>query len=59
MSTCLMIFDLTGVNDVYTWGDNSNYTLGQENEQKRKTAECVELFRRKQLSIKQVWSVYV
>ena len=45
---------LPGASDVYTWGDNSNYTLGQENEQKRRNPECVELFRKKQLSIEQV-----
>ena len=43
-----------GSYNVYTWGDNSSYTLGHGKESRAATPEIVETFRRKQITIKKV-----
>lgn len=50
----LVVWIVTGLQDVYTWGDNSNFTLGHGNEQRKKYPEMIESFRKKGVSIKQV-----
>ena len=40
--------------EVYTWGDNSNFTLGHSTEQRRQAPEVVDFFRKQQTAIKQV-----
>lgn len=40
--------------EVYTWGDNSNFTLGHKTEQRRPAPEVVDVFRKQQIAMKQV-----
>lgn len=40
--------------EVYTWGDNANFTLGHSTEQRRQAPEVVDVFRKQQNAIKQV-----
>ncbi|KAK2162357.1 hypothetical protein LSH36_100g11000 [Paralvinella palmiformis] len=47
-------FVQSGLNEVFTWGDNSNFTLGHGNEQHRRYPEAVEVFRKQGISIKQI-----
>jgi len=44
----------TGLDELFTWGANSTFTLGHENMQPRKLPEQVESFRRHAISIKKV-----
>lgn len=44
----------SGLYNVYTWGDNSSYTLGHGKESRSALPELVESFRRKRVTIKQV-----
>jgi alpha-tubulin suppressor-like RCC1 family protein len=39
---------------VYTWGENANFTLGHEKEQRKRVPERIEFFSRHCISIKQV-----
>ncbi|KAK7483280.1 hypothetical protein BaRGS_00025447 [Batillaria attramentaria] len=41
-------------NEVYSWGDNSNFTLGHANEQRRTMPEAVDTFRRVNISVTQI-----
>nr|KAG5696780.1 hypothetical protein BaRGS_012803 [Batillaria attramentaria] len=41
-------------NEVYSWGDNSNFTLGHANEQRRTMPEAVDTFRRVNISVTQL-----
>ncbi|ELT94596.1 hypothetical protein CAPTEDRAFT_128118, partial [Capitella teleta] len=47
-------FEKSGLQEVYTWGDNANFTLGHEKEQRKKHPERIEYFGRHGISIKQV-----
>ena len=42
----------TGLSEVFTWGTNSNFTLGHENLQRKKIPETVEFFRKQSVNIK-------
>jgi len=39
---------ISGSYNVYTWGDNSNYTLGHGKESRTLHPEVVDMFRKKQ-----------
>lgn len=43
-----------GVYDVYTWGDNSNYTLGHGRESRVADPKAVDFFRRNQTNMSMV-----
>ena len=45
---------LPGLQEVYTWGENSNFTLGHETGTRRKHPEMVDAFGKRGESIKQV-----
>lgn len=47
-------FDTKDANEVYSWGDNSNLTLGHASEQRRTVPEAVDTFRRLGVSVKQI-----
>ena len=43
-----------GTYDLYTWGDNSSYTLGHGRETRCQYPDVVETLRKKRVSIKKV-----
>ncbi|KAL8560153.1 hypothetical protein ACOMHN_021648 [Nucella lapillus] len=47
-------FDMKERNEVYSWGDNTNLTLGHGSEQHRSAPEVVDTFRRLSVSVKQM-----
>ena len=49
-----MVTFLTGQSEVYTWGENSNSTLGHDNMQSRRAPELVEALRKIGMAVKQV-----
>ncbi|XP_076444948.1 inhibitor of Bruton tyrosine kinase-like [Babylonia areolata] len=49
-----LTFDAKECNEVYSWGDNTNLTLGHGSEQHRTMPEVVDTFRRFSVSIKQI-----
>ena len=49
-----LFLQTTDPNEVYSWGDNSNLTLGHASEQRRVVPEAVDTFRRLGVSVKQV-----
>lgn len=52
--TSMCAYLATGLDELFTWGANSTFTLGHENMQSRKLPEQVESFRRHAISIKKV-----
>ncbi|XP_061171196.1 inhibitor of Bruton tyrosine kinase-like isoform X2 [Saccostrea echinata] len=46
-------YDKGDLSDVYTWGDNTNLTLGHGKEQRRGHPEVIEEFRRNGVSVKE------
>ncbi|XP_003796779.1 inhibitor of Bruton tyrosine kinase isoform X2 [Otolemur garnettii] len=49
-----VVFKSTDPTDVYTWGDNTNFTLGHGSQNSKHHPELVDLFPRSGVSIKQV-----
>lgn len=49
-----LLCSITDPTEVYTWGNNSNFTLGHGNQQCRQHPELVDVFARSQNYIKQV-----
>ncbi|KAH3735613.1 hypothetical protein DPMN_042148 [Dreissena polymorpha] len=47
-------YTLSDRHEVFTWGDNSNFTLGHGSEQRRQTPEVVDIFRKQQKGIRQI-----
>lgn len=47
-------FSVQEPNEVYSWGDNSNFTLGHAHEQRRTMPEAVDTFRRVNISVTQI-----
>ena len=43
-----------GPTEVYTWGDNSNFTLGHDSAKRRHHHEMIDSFQKASISIKQV-----
>lgn len=52
------IFFITDPTEVYTWGNNINFTLGHGGQQGRHHPELVDLFPRNGVYIKQVFLMY-
>ncbi|WAR08874.1 IBTK-like protein [Mya arenaria] len=48
------VFTVSDGHEIFTWGDNSNFTLGHSTEQRRLTPEVVDVFRKMQKCLKQV-----
>ncbi|XP_025096853.1 inhibitor of Bruton tyrosine kinase-like isoform X2 [Pomacea canaliculata] len=49
-----LAFNWKDPNEVYSWGDNTNLTLGHASEQRRSFPEVVDTFRRGNISVKQI-----
>lgn len=47
-------FSLTDPTEVYTWGNNTNFSLGHGNQESRQHPELVDVFARTGVYIKQV-----
>jgi len=45
---------ISDTSETYTWGDNSNFTLGHASEQRRSNPEALEVFRKLKISVKDV-----
>ncbi|XP_060567937.1 inhibitor of Bruton tyrosine kinase-like [Ruditapes philippinarum] len=48
------VYESTSRHEVFTWGDNSNFTLGHSIEMGRNAPEVVDEFRKKHVGVKQV-----
>ncbi|KAL4233187.1 hypothetical protein ACF0H5_007871 [Mactra antiquata] len=48
------VYEISDNHEVYTWGDNSNFTLGHKTEQGRNYPEVIDEFRKKHIAIQQV-----
>lgn len=48
------VYDLKDRHEVYTWGDNSNFTLGHTSEHRRSGPEVVDEFRKLGVNLKQI-----
>ena len=51
---CVTVYELKDRHEVYTWGDNSNFTLGHTSEHRRSAPEVVDEFRKLSVNLKQV-----
>ncbi|XP_063243097.1 inhibitor of Bruton tyrosine kinase [Bacillus rossius redtenbacheri] len=50
----IVSYDLNGPCEVYIWGTNANYTLGTGTQASRPQPELLDLFRKQNISVKQV-----
>lgn len=50
----ILVYDLKNPCEVYVWGTNTNYTLGIGHHHSRLNPEPLFLFRKQQISIRQV-----
>ncbi|KAJ9579143.1 hypothetical protein L9F63_024751 [Diploptera punctata] len=50
----ILEYDGLSLCEVYVWGTNNNYSLGTGNEQSRSQPELLDMFRKQNISIKQV-----
>ena len=50
------MYETTSRHEVFTWGDNSNFTLGHSIEVGRNAPEVVDEFRKRHIGVKQVIS---
>lgn len=58
MALLLLVFSflVTDPTEVYTWGNNTNFSLGHGNQESRQHPELVDVFARTGVYIKQVGS---
>ena len=49
-----VVYSQTDRHEVYMWGDNANFTLGQVKEHRLQTPEVIDEFRKKCIQLKQV-----
>ena len=49
-----VVYEMKDRHEVYTWGDNSNFTLGHTSEHRRAGPEVVDEFRKLGVNLKQV-----
>uniref|UniRef100_A0ABI7XHH1 BTB domain-containing protein n=1 Tax=Felis catus TaxID=9685 RepID=A0ABI7XHH1_FELCA len=54
-----VVFKTTDPTDVYTWGDNTNFTLGHGSQNSKHHPELVDLFSRSGVYIKQMQAKYL